>query len=77
VVARDFNKVGLRTIIEKGGLAGYSKIIEWTLSSQLVLNNINVLIRKGRTLNFIILSIPGAAIWVDYKADYGLDYLLL
>jgi len=28
VVARDFNKVGLRTAIEKGGPAGYSKIIK-------------------------------------------------
>jgi len=42
-----------------------------------VLNNINVLIRKGRMLDFIISSILGAAAWVDYKADYGSDYLPL
>ena len=77
VIARNFNKVGLRTIIEKEGPASYSKIIEWTLSSQPVLNNINIPIRKGRTLDFAILSIPGAAMWVDYKANCGLDYLLL
>lgn len=77
VVARDFNKVGLRTIVEKGGLSSYSKIIEQTLSSQLVLNNVNVLIRKGRILDFTILSILEAATQVNYKADYSLDHLLL
>ena len=77
VVARDFNKVGLQTIMKKGGLAGYSEIIEQILSSQPVLNNINILIRKGRTLDFAILSILRVAVWVDYKANYGLDYLLL
>jgi len=28
VVARDFNKAGLRTVIEKGGPASYSEIME-------------------------------------------------
>ena len=77
VVAGDFNKAGLRTAIEKGGPAGYSKIMEWTLSSQPVLNDINVPTRKGRTLDFAMLSIPGAAVWVDYKANCSSDYLLL
>jgi hypothetical protein len=42
-----------------------------------VLNDINVPIRKGRTLDFAMSSIPGAAAWVDYEADCGSDYLPL
>jgi len=42
-----------------------------------VLNDINIPTKKGRMLNFAISSILRVAVWVDYKANCGLDYLPL